>query len=211
MTYYTYYPSNVYLAHHGIKGQKWGIRRFQNPDGSLTAEGKKRYGVESVSYNQNNNLRKHITGDYAGVAGMLLNPNYARSRREDRLKRRTEKLKTDIESGKSKNVEKDKKTLENKQRRYDIQKSINVSREKYEAALTNGQQALRNWLPGIGSMLKYNDIMKQEGYSKGQRFLREAALFVPYANIASIVVTKSDIIKKHGGKDFVDYFNTRIG
>ena len=27
------------LYHHGIKGQKWGVRRYQNPDGSLTAEG----------------------------------------------------------------------------------------------------------------------------------------------------------------------------
>lgn len=32
-----------YICHHGIKGQKWGIRRYQNPDGSLTEEGKKRY------------------------------------------------------------------------------------------------------------------------------------------------------------------------
>lgn len=31
------------LYHNGIKGQKWGIRRFQNLDGSLTPEGKKRY------------------------------------------------------------------------------------------------------------------------------------------------------------------------
>lgn len=30
------------LQHHGIKGQKWGIRRFQNADGSLTAAGKQR-------------------------------------------------------------------------------------------------------------------------------------------------------------------------
>lgn len=30
------------LEHHGIKGQKWGIRRYQNPDGSRTALGKKR-------------------------------------------------------------------------------------------------------------------------------------------------------------------------
>lgn len=33
------------LYHHGIKGQRWGIRRFQNEDGSLTAEGRQRYGV----------------------------------------------------------------------------------------------------------------------------------------------------------------------
>lgn len=32
-----------YLAHHGIKGQKWGVRRYQNADGSLTAQGKARY------------------------------------------------------------------------------------------------------------------------------------------------------------------------
>ena len=32
----------TYLAHHGVKGQRWGIRRFQNPDGSLTEKGKRR-------------------------------------------------------------------------------------------------------------------------------------------------------------------------
>lgn len=33
------------LYHHGIKGQKWGVRRYQNEDGSYTEEGKKRYGI----------------------------------------------------------------------------------------------------------------------------------------------------------------------
>ena len=37
------YEYKQYLAHHGIKGQKWGVRRYQNEDGTLTAEGKKRY------------------------------------------------------------------------------------------------------------------------------------------------------------------------
>jgi len=32
-----------YLMHYGIKGQKWGERRFQNPDGTLTPEGRARY------------------------------------------------------------------------------------------------------------------------------------------------------------------------
>lgn len=34
----------TYISHHGITGQKWGIRRYQYQDGSLTPEGKIRYG-----------------------------------------------------------------------------------------------------------------------------------------------------------------------
>ena len=40
---------NDWLMHHGIKGQKWGIRRYQNPDGTLTEEGKKRYSFGDYS------------------------------------------------------------------------------------------------------------------------------------------------------------------
>lgn len=34
------------IKHHGIKGQKWGVRKYQNEDGSLTDAGKKRYGTK---------------------------------------------------------------------------------------------------------------------------------------------------------------------
>lgn len=41
-----------YLAHHGVKGMKWGVRRYENPDGTLTEEGKRRY------YNSDGSLTK---------------------------------------------------------------------------------------------------------------------------------------------------------
>lgn len=40
-----------YLQHWGILGMKWGVRRFQNPDGSLTPEGRERYGSGEAGSN----------------------------------------------------------------------------------------------------------------------------------------------------------------
>ena len=64
------------LYHHGIKGQKWGIRRFQNEDGSLTAEGKARYQVNDYTGKMSKEgkklykadvkaTRREIAGDYS--------------------------------------------------------------------------------------------------------------------------------------------------
>ena len=43
MEYYGIHYDSV-IEHHGIKGQKWGVRRYQNPDGTLTPLGRKKLG-----------------------------------------------------------------------------------------------------------------------------------------------------------------------
>lgn len=53
------------LAHHGIKGMKWGVRRYQNEDGSYTEAGKKRY-----SDNQHADAKKTV--EDAGNVGFLV-------------------------------------------------------------------------------------------------------------------------------------------
>lgn len=40
------FMSDNELLHYGIKGMRWGVRRYQNPDGSLTPAGKKKYSKE---------------------------------------------------------------------------------------------------------------------------------------------------------------------
>ena len=56
------------LYHYGIKGQKWGRRRYQNPDGTLTAEGKKRYDDDGPSESRSGVGKKVAAGIAAGAA-----------------------------------------------------------------------------------------------------------------------------------------------
>jgi len=63
MEYYAVSTSNV-LQHHGVLGQKWGVRRFQNTDGSLTAAGKQKL----AKYKEKESIKVHKR--YEGNASM---------------------------------------------------------------------------------------------------------------------------------------------
>lgn len=64
MAYYAVNTQSNYLAHHGILGQKWGIRRFQNPDGSLTLAGRERYG-SLENFKKSDYYKKYQAKEYA--------------------------------------------------------------------------------------------------------------------------------------------------
>jgi hypothetical protein len=68
----------TFLAHHGIKGQRWGVRRFQNKDGSLTKAGVERYAEESSkTIKVNNDGSSTIPKGFVfnRVGGAKLDPN----------------------------------------------------------------------------------------------------------------------------------------
>lgn len=88
------------LQHHGIKGQKWGVRRFQNSDGTLTSAGKERYsksGSEHLSnelYSKAQKIEPKLTKD---VSGAVSKTNAIMYGLEHRLKTK-ESIKRKIET-----------------------------------------------------------------------------------------------------------------
>lgn len=89
MVYELNEPYPEYLAHHGIIGQKWGIRRFQNPDGTLTAEGRARY------YGEKETKRFSKIASGVGQKGRSI----GKFRRSDQIKIMASKMSKDFRSG----------------------------------------------------------------------------------------------------------------
>lgn len=105
MNSFTDWDSELY--HHGIKGQKWGVRRYQNEDGSLTAAGKQRYTTSSgkLEYNQFHidiNQKNPLTSKSRAARSILKNE----INKQDDLKKLTQNLKSRKRDAKTVKAEK---------------------------------------------------------------------------------------------------------
>jgi hypothetical protein len=187
-----------YLAHHGIMGQKWGIRRYQNEDGTLTPEGKKRYGVESISTNSHDILRRIGARDYG-----ILNPRRFGQMREFNLEKRINKLNS--EKNKYSGSEYYRKLTE-LTRKYNAQKNYNIDMEKRQSTRTTTELLAKRFLIGFSGS-RYSDAMSSAGYTTGKSALMIGgmmadSLHLPYAQaLHALIAVKSelDLKEKYGG------------
>lgn len=95
------------LAHHGIKGQKWGVRRYQNADGSLTDEGRKRYyrddarlSKEGQTFNKKARTNFRSYRDATLYNTRAVNPDFSRAekRYKELQKANSEQYKKDLDA-----------------------------------------------------------------------------------------------------------------
>lgn len=77
-----------YLMHHGIKGQQWGQRRWQNEDGSLTPAGREHYGYKGNKYDRyEQKVRSRIEGKAEATYAerKKINPNLTKNENRSRV------------------------------------------------------------------------------------------------------------------------------
>ena len=124
------------LQHHGIKGQKWGRRRFQNADGSLTQLGRFRYGkAETKDY-------EDLQGKVEKASGFVKTAQKIRSEKDH--KDYEEKIKIDLKNMTDEELRQVVNRLNMEERYTQVMRSREV-----EA----GKSAASEWLEKAGSAL----------------------------------------------------------
>lgn len=158
--------SSEELRHHGIKGMRWGIRRYQNKDGSLTPAGRKRYDqeIESLKSEKTKLQQKHKN----------LNAQQRMEARKDKLKADIETEKEYLKNGGKKSGKSDSSEKQSEETK---------EPEKKKSASEMSSEELNEAINHMRLQQKYNQLYSQlnpEKESKvkeiGKKFLDDAII-----------------------------------
>lgn len=144
------------LYHHGVKGMKWGVRRFQNKDGSLTAAGRVRQRLQEAS-----DKRKARKEEEARAkADKALRKKPISKLTEDEIRARISRLELE-----KKLVDLEKNTKERAEASSRVKTFMStIGKEVVKPAVINAaRNTLQNYLNGLGGNLVKNLLKDSSG------------------------------------------------
>jgi hypothetical protein len=166
------YKGEDELLHYGTRGMRWGVRRYQNADGSLTAAGRKRYTNKDGTLNDKG--RQYIAKEQARLKAerkVLLNQKRTTNELNelDVMRRKNDKLKTDgkknDENATSSQPPKKKSTSD----MTDKELQDKVNRLRNEEAYRDLNKKLGYDMPQTELDMKIAEMKKQKEYLELQR------------------------------------------
>ena len=172
-----YLTQQDYLMHHGVKGQKWGQRQYQNEDGSLTAAGREHYGYGEARSKMQSAKAKYKAAqkaygkafNKASGAGQYLR-NLTKRGREENERRADTLVKTAKDAEKARLVYKDAK------KEYKSSDEYKARQEKFKKAAIAGAAIVGTALVAYGAY-KLSQANKTKAFEaaakEGERKVRE--------------------------------------
>lgn len=153
---YTEYLYGDSLAHYGTLGQKWGYRRFQNPDGSLTPAGKARYAKYNARIEKKKAEKEYVQGRFDKAISKreqirdqrVENKKHDKGRADQLFDKAIEKRSNDPDRAKRKQAEKERadkrfdKAIEKRQREGDLR--VETKKHEKEQSAKLYDKAIKN-------------------------------------------------------------------
>ena len=139
------------LKHYGIKGMTWGVRRFQNSDGSLTADGKKRYSGDNLK-----DIQKQVNQGKNVVDGVKKTKAKAAEKRTEK------KIKDDLSQMSDKELRDIVNRLNMEERYMQVMKSrdVQVGKSKADKILDYAGTALTIGSSALSIMIAIKELQK---------------------------------------------------
>lgn len=191
-----YYGNELY--HHGVKGMKWGQRRYQNEDGSLTAAGERHRNNPSAGVSSRDIQRGYSTKNGGNFA---YNRNIEGSRRTQKLKWAIDDYNSELNSKNNHLTEKERSSMQKTVNKMQTKLKKSENRDfgkkavnEYRKQAGTGKTIAKSLLLGYNNAISY-DTYRAQGASRWEAFGKTSVDNLLFGDIGTAIKRNREMEK----------------
>lgn len=174
---------NGELRHHGVLGMRWGRRRYQNKDGSLTAAGKKRYQKEEEKLKAEKQRLKNEAATEKKISKLE-----SLRKEVDDMKKQTDHKKSDVDAEKAEYEEAKQKALKSGDAKEILKYKADLTKQEMDAA-----KARLQWEKDMEGFIPKGESAADKAFEKIGKYTNYATTSIKAWNaVANVVNAFSD-------------------